>query len=179
MEVNYLIIKNKLFKYQYGDYTIQPDNTRVNSPILVTPIKRNLKSGQIKVHGAIIAPKNETVRTDTRTQIQRNNNQKEAQLAYKQHQKQKITEQGIKNTEGFVKMFSPSTYIGLMFRDNNKSYVETVMSGEGSGNNIGNIVIDILTPSISAQSYRVGRQLLNPTKRAAHAYVNIESAQNI
>lgn len=170
------IMKNKLLKYQSGGYTIQPDNTRVNSPMLVTPIKRKLKPGQVKVHGAIITPKNETVRKDTRTQIQRNNNQKEAQSAYKQYQKQKITEQGIKNTEGFVKMFSPSTYIGPMFRDNNKSYVENVMSGEGSGNNIGNIAIDILTPSISAQSYRVGRQLLNPAKRAAHAYVNISPA---
>lgn len=161
-------MKNKLLKYQSGGYTVQPDNTRVNSPMLVTPIKRKLKPGQVRVHGAIITPKKETVRKDTRTQIQRNNNQKEAQSAYKQYQKQKITEQGIKNIEGFIKMFSPSTYIGPMFRDNNKSYVENVMSGEGSGNNIGNIAIDVITPI----GFRFGNRL-RPSRVRMAFYNNV------
>lgn len=42
---------------------------------------------------------------------------------------------------------SPSTYIGPAFNNNGKSYVENVMSGEGTGNVTGNMAIDILTPS--------------------------------
>lgn len=67
---------NYIKKQQFGGYIIQTDNTRVNSPMLVTPIRRKLKPGQIKVHGAIITPKKETVKKDIKPQVQKTKSQK-------------------------------------------------------------------------------------------------------
>ena len=40
----------------------------------------------------------------------------------------------------------PSTYVGPIFNNNGKSYLDNVMSGEGTGNTAGNLAIDLFTP---------------------------------
>ena len=60
--------------------------------------------------------------------------------------KELLTQNGLKNLEGFLKFISPSTYVGPVFNNNGKSYAENVMSGEGTGSTAGNVAIDILTP---------------------------------
>ena len=52
----------------------------------------------------------------------------------------------MKNLQGFLTFVSPSTYIGPVLNNNGKSYVENIMSGEGTGSTAGNVAIDILTP---------------------------------
>jgi len=45
-----------------------------------------------------------------------------------------------------VKLTLPSTYAGPIFNNNGKSYTENVMSGEGTGDEVGNLAIDLFTP---------------------------------
>ena len=40
----------------------------------------------------------------------------------------------------------PSTYIGPVFNNNGKSYLDNVISGEGTGNTAGNLAIDLAIP---------------------------------
>lgn len=52
----------------------------------------------------------------------------------------------MKNIQGFLTFLSPSTYIGPIFNNNGKSYLDNVMSGEGTGDTAGNLAIDLATP---------------------------------
>ena len=65
---------------------------------------------------------------------------------YKQYEENKQYEEGMENLQVFSKLISPSTYIGPIFNNNNKSYLDNVLSGEGTGNIVSNIMIDLLTP---------------------------------
>ena len=40
----------------------------------------------------------------------------------------------------------PSTYIGPVFNNNGKSYLDNVISGEGTGDAAGNLAIDLAIP---------------------------------
>ena len=65
---------------------------------------------------------------------------------HKQYEENKNQEEGMKNLQGFFNLISPSTYIGPIFNNNDKSYLDNVISGGGTGNATGNLVIDLFTP---------------------------------
>lgn len=94
----------------------------------------------------LVKRKNETVSADRRSTYQRQQDQTRAKQVYRQYEEDKKQEEGMKNLQGFLTFISPSTYIGPVFNNNDKSYVENVMSGEGTGDTAGNVAIDILTP---------------------------------
>ena len=66
----------------------------------------------------------------------------------------------MKNLQGFLTFVSPSTYIGPVLNNNGKSYVENIMSGEGTGSTAGNVAIDILTPFAIGGAKSVASKLL-------------------
>lgn len=82
----------------------------------------------------------------------------------------------MKNLQGFFNLISPSTYIGPVFNNNDKSYLDNVMSGQGTGDVAGNMAVDMLTPfaiggakSLATNLYtrRIGRgiqDLVNSSK---------------
>lgn len=94
----------------------------------------------------LVKRKNETVSADRRSTYQRQQDQTRAKQVYRQYEEDKKQEEGMKNLQGFLTFVSPSTYIGPVFNNNGKSYVENIMSGEGTGDTAGNIAIDMLTP---------------------------------
>lgn len=128
----------------------ESDNTRVTRPLFIERIEYKPKPGEyfITVNGkkTLVKPKNETVSADNRSQHQRKQDDKNSEFWKKQYERADRTEKGLKNFEGFTKLIFPSTYIGPIFNNNGKSYVDNVISGEGTGNIVGNIMIDLLTP---------------------------------
>lgn len=131
----------------------QADNTRVFQQPAILPVKYKLAPGEMFITNAagnkvLVKSKNETVSADRRSTYQRQQDQKKTQQLYKQYDEDKKQEEGMKNLQAFLTFTSPSTYIGPVFNNNGKPYIENVMSGEGTGSTAGNITIDLLTPAM-------------------------------
>ena len=142
----------KISKKQKGGYVAQRDNTRVSQRPVIFPIKYKIKPGETFVTDratgkkVLIRQKNETVSANRKSTYQEQQDQKKAQQVYKQYEENKNQEEGMKNIQGLLTFLSPSTYIGPIFNNNNKSYLDNVLSGEGTGNVASNMAIDLLTP---------------------------------
>ena len=157
-------------KAQYGrQLVIQSDNTRVAKPVIERRIEYKLKPGEFFFTDrntgkkTLIKPKNETVSTDKRNTCQRKQDEKRTQQLHRQYEEDKKWEEGMRNLQGFLTFISPSTYVGPVFNNNGKSYVESVMSGEGTGSTAGNVAIDILTPFAVGGATKVSSRLLPKT----------------
>ena len=128
------------------------DNTKVVQRPVIFPIKYKIKPGETFVTDratgkkVLIRQKNETVSANRKSTYQEQQDQKKVQQVYKQYKENKHQEEGMKNLQGFFNFISPSTYIGPIFNNNNKSYLDNVLSGEGTGNVASNMAIDLLTP---------------------------------
>lgn len=131
---------------------VKSDNTRVVQQPIIFPIKYKLKPGETFVTDrntrkkVLVKQKNEIVSADKRNTYRKQQDQKNAQQIHKQYEENKNQEEGMKNLQGFFNLISPSTYIGPVFNNNDKSYLDNVISGEGTGNIAGNIAVDLLTP---------------------------------
>ena len=140
-------------KAQYGRQLVaQSDNTRVARPVLVERMEYKPRPDEFFITDrrtgkkVLVKRKNETVSADRRSTYQRQQDQTRAKQVYRQYEEDNKQEEGMKNLQGFLTFVSPSTYIGPVFNNNGKSYVESVMSGEGTGSTAGNVAIDMLTP---------------------------------
>ena len=140
-------------KFQYGKpLVVQSDNTRVVKPIIKRKIEYKLKPGEFFFTDrntgkkTLIKSKNETISADRRNTYQRKQDKKRTQQLHKQYKEDKKQEEGMRNLQGLLTFVSPSTYVGPVFNNNDKSYTENVMSGEGTGSTAGNVAIDMLTP---------------------------------
>lgn len=129
-------------------HKVQSDNTRVTRPLFIERIEYKPKQGEyfVTVNGKKTLVKPTTVSSDNRSSYQRKQDDKNSEFWRKQYERADRTEKGLKNFEGFTKLIFPSTYIGPIFNNNGKSYVDNVISGEGTGDNAGNVAIDMLTP---------------------------------
>lgn len=131
---------------------VKSDNTKVVQRPVIFPIKYKIKPGETFVTDratgkkVLIRQKNETVSANRKSTYQEQQDQKKAQQVYKQYEENKNQEEGMKNIQGLLTFLSPSTYIGPIFNNNDKSYLDNVMSGEGTGDTAGNLAIDMLTP---------------------------------
>lgn len=141
-------------KAQYGRQLVaESDNTRVARPVLVERMEYKPRPDEFFITDrrtgkkVLVKRKNETISTDRRTIYQRKQDEKRTQQLHRQYEEDKKQEEGMRNLQGFLTFVSPSTYVGPVFNNNGKSYVENVMSGEGTGNVAGNAAIDILTPT--------------------------------
>lgn len=131
---------------------VKSDNTRVVQQPIIFPIKYKIKPGETFVTDratgkkVLIRQKNETVSANRKSTYQKQQDQKKAQRVYKQYEENKNQEEGMKNIQGFLTFLSPSTYIGSIFNNNGKSYLDNVISGQGTGNAASNMAIDLFTP---------------------------------
>ena len=138
-------------KGQYGLIT-QSDNTRVAKPIIQERIPYKLKPNEFyfidKKTGkkTLIKQKQETVSADNRTTNQRKQDQARTKQIQKKQEADKNYNDGLKTIGALTTLAMPSTYIGPVFNNNGKSYLDNVISGEGTGNTAGNLAIDIFTP---------------------------------
>lgn len=137
-------------KFQTGG-TVQ-DNTRVSRPIIMQGIPYRLKPNEFyfvdKKTGkkTLIKRKQETISEDKRSNYQRQQDDIKTKQIQKQQEQDKNYEQGIETIDALTKLALPSTYVGPLFNNNGKSYTDNLISGEGTGNTVGNVAIDLLTP---------------------------------
>lgn len=127
-------------KAQYGtQFIAQSDNTRVNKPVLVERRKYKPKPNEFFFTDrrtgkkVLVKRRNETVSPDNRSNYQRYQSQKQSQNIYRKHQEDKKQKEGMKNLQGLLTLVTPSTYVGPVFNNNGKSYIQNVMSGQGTG----------------------------------------------
>lgn len=143
-------------KAQYGtQFIAQSDNTRVNKPVLVERREYKPKPNEFFFTDRrtgkkiLVKRRNETVSPDNRSIYQRQQSQKQSQNIYRKHQEDKKIKEGMKNLQGLLTLVTPSTYVGPVFNNNGKSYIQNVMSGQGTGDVSGNVAIDMLTPFVA------------------------------
>ena len=130
----------------------QSDNTRVTKPIIQKKIPYKLKPNEFyfvdkKTGKRIIGrSKQEVVSSDNRTTNQRKQDQTIAKQIQKKQEADKNYNEGLKTIGTLTTLTIPSTYIGPVFNNNSKSYLDNVISGEGTGNAAGNLAIDLAIP---------------------------------
>lgn len=118
-------------------FTQKNDNTRVQKPLIVTPIKRKL----------VRRTKNEEIRQDNRPQIIRQQAQSKSDQTYKQ---QKMEQAQAFTGQAFTNMFNlimPSHLLGIV--TSNKPLIETIGNPEVrvSRNELANFLLDMISPS--------------------------------
>ena len=142
-------------------FVAQSDNTKVKRPVVSTPIQRTLKPGEyrIKINGKtlVVKPTQTTLRQDNRGQYQRNEDQKRSKVLRKQYEEEKNKEEAMKTVGALPTLTLPSTYIGPLFNGNRKSYMDNLMSGEGTGDADANLAIDIATPVVISGAGKAAR----------------------
>lgn len=141
---------NTVQKHQQGG-TVR-DNTRVTKPIIQKKVPYKLKSNEFyfidkKTGKRIIGrQKQEVISSDNRTINQRKQDQSRAKQIQKKQEADKNYEKGLETINTLSTLAMPSTYIGPVFNNNGKSYLDNVISGEGTGNTTGNLAIDLAIP---------------------------------
>lgn len=152
-------------------HEVKSDNTRVTRPLFIERIEYKPKQGEyfVTVNGKKTLVKPTTVSSDNRSSYQRKQDDKNSEFWRKQYERADRTEKGLKNFEGFTKLIFPSTYIGPIFNNNGKSYVDNVISGERTGNEEADAFIDIVTPFTASVAkslvtkfpYKLGKWTVN------------------
>lgn len=131
---------------RFNNIEQKQDNTKVDIKIPILPDNSNIITiGNQRIRRkpqAQLNPKE----VDLRTDYQKKQDQIHKENLIQQNQKQKDQENALNTLGAFTTFIMPSTHIGPLFRNNGKSYTDNWLSGEGSGNTVGNVVIDMLTP---------------------------------
>ena len=140
-------------KAQYGaQFIAQSDNTRVAKPIIQERIPYKLKPNEFyfvdKKIGkkTLIKQKQETVTEDKRSTYQKKQDKTRTEQIQKKYEADKNYNEGLKTIGALTTLAMPSTYIGPVFNNNGKSYLDNIISGEGTGDAAGNLAIDLATP---------------------------------
>ena len=150
----------------------ESDNTRVNRPTVVAPVKYKPKPGEtvVRLPGrkpVIVRTKNEVVKQDNRTKEQRQLDWKKDEQTRQYYQEQKNNEEATKLATAVTKIISPSTYVGAAARaaTGDGSFAGNVVEGQGFGDTTANVVFDLISPLVLNTGMRVGNkniQKFNP-----------------
>lgn len=132
-----------------GPLVLRSDNTRVSRPNLPFQLQYQLKPGEFfykTKSGKQVVGKSQdaAVQSDNRTEHQKQEGERQKKIAEEKAKQEKI-DKGTEQLLSLTKLLMPSTYIGPLFNNNGKSYSENLFR-EGSGNVIGDLVIDIVSP---------------------------------
>lgn len=135
--------------------TQKNDNTKVYRPQYFEPIKYQLKPNQFYgTRGTILTqPEEIYIKTNNRNKYQKSQYKRRSEQIKKQHEQNQKEEEALKQLSGFITFTTPSTYFGAPFQNNSKPLIEKIMSGEGTGNQVANVAIDLFTPSILVSKY--------------------------
>ena len=103
----------------------------------------------------------EYITADTRTDWQRERDQKEFERRAAAEQQAKNEEEAAVAARALFGFALPSTYIGPLFNNNGESYFYNVVTQQGSGNEAGDFVIDAVGTLGSGVLAKGGRHALN------------------
>lgn len=137
-------------------------HTSINKPQRKQNIKRTIKSGE-KVFTdwrtgkkTVFTPRYAEVKSDNRSEFQKQEDQKVADILHQKYEQEKTTQEGLKNLEAIGKVVSPSTYLGPLAnktvksiqgdKQDQRSIGQQILSGEGTGSASGNLLLDFAGP---------------------------------
>lgn len=137
-------------------------STTINKPQRKQNVKRTLKPGEQVFTDwrtgkkTVFTPRRAEVKSDNRSEYQKQEDQKTADILHQKHEQEKTTQEGMKNLEAFGKVISPSTYIGPLAnravasiqgdKQDRRPIGEQILSGEGTGDTAGNLLLDFASP---------------------------------
>lgn len=150
-------------------------STSINKPRHKQNVKRTLKPGEQVFTNwrtgkkTVFTPRRAEVKSDNRSEYQKQEDQKTADILHQKYSQQKTTEEGLKNLEAIGKVISPSTYLGPLAnkfvasiqgdKKDKRPIGEQILSGEGTGDTAGNLLLDFASPYVFSK-------LPNATKQA-------------
>lgn len=137
-------------------------STTINKPQRKWNVKRKLKPGEQVFTDwrtgkkTVFTPRRAEVKSDNRGEYQKQKDQKTADILHQKHEQEKTTQEGLKNLGAIGKVVSPSTYIGPLAnraiasiqgdKQDRRSIGEQILSGEGTGDTAGNLLLDFASP---------------------------------
>ena len=150
-------------------------STSINKPRRKQNVKRTLKPGEQVFTDwrtgkkTVFTPKKAEVKSDNRSEYQKQEDQKTADILHQKYSQQKTTEEGLKNLEAIGKVISPSTYVGPLVnkiaasvqgdKQDRRSIGEQILSGEGTGDTAGNLLLDFASPYAFSKLPNAAKQL--------------------
>lgn len=157
-------------------------STSINKPRRKQNVKRTLKQGeQIFTDWktgkkTVFTPRRAEVKSDNRSEYQKQEDQKTADILHQKYSQQKTTEEGLKNLEAIGKVISPSTYVGPLVnkiaasvqgdKQDHRSIGEQILSGEGTGDTAGNLLLDFASPYVFSKLPNAAKQLYKAARYA-------------
>lgn len=137
-------------------------STTVNNPQRKQNVKRTLKPGEQVFTDwrtgkkTVFTHRRAEVKSDNRSEYQKQEDKKTADILHQKHEQEKTAQEGLRNLEAIGKVISPSTYIGPLAnrvaasvqgnKQDRRSIGEQILSGEGTGDTAGNLLLDFAIP---------------------------------
>lgn len=150
-------------------------STSINKPRRKQNVKRTLKPGEQVFTDwrtgkkTVFTPRRTEVKSDNRSEYQKQEDQKTADILHQKYFQQKTTEEGLRNLEAIGKVISPSTYVGPLVnkiaalvqgdKQDRRSIGEQILSGEGTGDTDGNLLLDFASPYAFSKLPNAAKQL--------------------
>ena len=150
-------------------------STTINKPQRKQSVKRTLKPGEQVFTDwrtgkkTVFTPRRAEVKSDNRSEYQKQEDQKTADILHQKHEQEKTTQEGLKNLEAIGKVISPSTYIGPLAnrvtasiqgdKQDRRPIGEQILSGEGTGDTAGNLLLDFASPYAFSKLSNAAKQL--------------------
>lgn len=157
-------------------------STSINKPRRKQNVKRTLKQGeQIFTDWrtgkkTVFTPRRAEVKSDNRSEYQKQEDQETADILHQKYSQQKTIEEGLKNLEAIGKVISPSTYVGPLVnkiaasvqgdKQDHRSIGEQILSGEGTGDTAGNLLLDFASPYVFSKLPNAAKQLYKAARYA-------------
>lgn len=157
-------------------------STSVNKPHRKQNVKRTLKPGEQVFTDwrtgkkTVFTPRRAEVSSDNRSEYQKQEDQKIADILHQKYSQQKTTEEGLKNLEAIGKVISPSTYVGPLAnkiaasiqgdKQDSRPIGEQILSGEGTGDTSGNLLLDFASPYALSKLPNATKQLYKAIRYA-------------
>lgn len=146
-------------KLQTAWQPLQVDNTRVQKPIVIQPIKRTLKPGETLLNlgkqQTVITPKQVYVQQDSRLDKQRKSDQKYAQQKRKQIELDKAQKRTGEVAGAFLERTMPSYWAQQLTNESLNPMQQFLIDGFSPGKVIkGGLSLAALSPAIKATSVK-------------------------
>ena len=157
-------------------------STSINKPRRKQNVKRTLKPGEQVFTDwrtgkkTVFTPRRTEVKSDNRSEYQKQEDQKTADILHQKHEQEKTTQEGLKNLEAIGKVISPSTYIGPLAnritasiygdKQDRRPIGEQILSGEGTGDTAGNLLLDFASPYVFQKLPNATKQLYKAIRYA-------------
>lgn len=151
-------------------------STSINKPRRKQNVKRTLKPGEQVFTDwrtgkkTVFTPRRAEVSSDNRNEYQKQEDQKTADILHQKYSQQKTTKEGLKNLEAIGKVISPSTYLGPLAnrfvasiqgdKKDKRHIGEQILSGEGTGDTAGNLLLDFASPYVFSKLPNATKQTI-------------------